>query len=397
LPKVIKYVDEFGNPIIQPGWNLLSLAVRPTNSYWKVFFPNAINVPIVFNNQSYQQQEYVKPGFGYFLKYPKQIVDLQFKGTFVSRVTRATGDPVRLYEGWNTIGALSAPMSITYLELDPFLPSDPPEISETFKKDIYGYQTNRGYKPVSEFRPGLGYWIYVNKGAFLNLVHPDFAKTRVVDVVDEKSSILRSSSKLVLRDNAMNEGTVYLADNSQLDLSAFQLPPLPPYEMFDMRFVDNTYLDNSNSNMISLQGVEYPLSISIENPEYNYTFIDPLTGNVFGEINKGSNSNVVINGTSANSIKIIKTEVGVEEYGLSNYPNPVQSLSTIKFNLPQAGNVRLALYDAMGNEVKELINTSMTAGEHDFTMNASGLAAGSYICRLTSGSHQVVRTITIVR
>ena len=55
---------------------------------------------------------------------------------------------------------------------------------------------------------------------------------------------------------------------------------------------------------------------------------------------------------------------------LSNYPNPFNSSTTISFTLPEAGDVRLAVYDIRGRLVNRLIDENMDVGTH--TVNWDG-------------------------
>ncbi|HLT47525.1 MAG TPA: T9SS type A sorting domain-containing protein, partial [Rubricoccaceae bacterium] len=48
--------------------------------------------------------------------------------------------------------------------------------------------------------------------------------------------------------------------------------------------------------------------------------------------------------------------------------------------------VRLAVYDVLGREVAVLADGHRDAGTHRATLDASGLAAGTYVYRLTVGN-----------
>ncbi|HYE57793.1 MAG TPA: S8 family serine peptidase, partial [Rhodothermales bacterium] len=67
------------------------------------------------------------------------------------------------------------------------------------------------------------------------------------------------------------------------------------------------------------------------------------------------------------------------------FPNPARTGATLRFSLPEATRVRLAVYDAMGREVARLADGEQAAGTHTFTLDASTLAAGTYVSRLEAG------------
>jgi aminopeptidase N len=77
-----------------------------------------------------------------------------------------------------------------------------------------------------------------------------------------------------------------------------------------------------------------------------------------------------------------------------NYPNPFNPVTSIRYNLPARGFVRLVVFDLLGSQVAVLEEGGREAGEHIVALDASGLASGVYVCRLTAGGS--VRTIRML-
>lgn len=72
-----------------------------------------------------------------------------------------------------------------------------------------------------------------------------------------------------------------------------------------------------------------------------------------------------------------------------NYPNPFNPSTTIKFSLPVSSNVKLEVYNLLGEVVKEVINSNLPAGIHNFSWNAdnnnnSSVTSGIYFYRLVA-------------
>jgi uncharacterized protein (DUF362 family) len=88
---------------------------------------------------------------------------------------------------------------------------------------------------------------------------------------------------------------------------------------------------------------------------------------------------------------LIHQNVAGRSLMLENYPNPVISGATIKFELPQASNTTIDIYDMGGRHVMNLINENLNAGIHQVSWSASRkgtkLPAGMYICTLKSVSY----------
>ena len=70
-----------------------------------------------------------------------------------------------------------------------------------------------------------------------------------------------------------------------------------------------------------------------------------------------------------------------------NYPNPFNPATTIRFQLPQAEQVTLRVFDVLGREVATLLEDAlMGAGEHTVQFDAAWLTSGLYLYRLEAGA-----------
>lgn len=80
-----------------------------------------------------------------------------------------------------------------------------------------------------------------------------------------------------------------------------------------------------------------------------------------------------------------------------NYPNPFNPSTSISFSIPQSGNVKLSVYNLLGQEVKTLINRNMEAGSHSVDFQAKDLFSGIYIYRLEHNGMTLTRKMTLVK
>lgn len=81
-----------------------------------------------------------------------------------------------------------------------------------------------------------------------------------------------------------------------------------------------------------------------------------------------------------------------------NFPNPFNPSTTIRFGLKTESSVNLMIYDILGREVAILIdNARMKPGEYDVTFDASSLASGTYIYKLTAGSVTVSKKMSLLK
>ncbi len=92
---------------------------------------------------------------------------------------------------------------------------------------------------------------------------------------------------------------------------------------------------------------------------------------------------------------LIQTTSGIpKEFKLyNNYPNPFNPTTNISFDIPKESNVKLTIFNLLGEEVSVPVNRKMEAGKYSYLWNASNISSGLYIYRIEainiSGEHFV--------
>jgi len=86
------------------------------------------------------------------------------------------------------------------------------------------------------------------------------------------------------------------------------------------------------------------------------------------------------------------------KYSLSDaYPNPFNPETTLSFNLPEASQVSLTIYNLYGQIVAALHNGMTPAGYHTFTWNAEGMSSGVYFYHLQAGEFNAVKKCILMK
>lgn len=80
-----------------------------------------------------------------------------------------------------------------------------------------------------------------------------------------------------------------------------------------------------------------------------------------------------------------------------NYPNPFNPSTEIQFALDTAGEARLEVFDMLGRRVLVLLDEELASGHHVVRFDASEVASGLYIYRLTSGNQTQSRTMAVLK
>ena len=92
------------------------------------------------------------------------------------------------------------------------------------------------------------------------------------------------------------------------------------------------------------------------------------------------------------------TENTPVDYKLSqNYPNPFNPTTKISFSLPKSGFVSLKVYDILGKEVANLVNSNMNVGSYSYEFNASNLTSGIYFYKLESNGFMETKKMMLIK
>ncbi len=159
-----------------------------------------------------------------------------------------------------------------------------------------------------------------------------------------------------------------------------------------------------NGNSIILPSGTYAINSSTLVIDNNYNIINAnqlAAGQqvvVWALSNAPSNNTALqiqsktVNATSVNEVSNVIRSFVLEQ----NYPNPFNPSTTITFSINADQFVTLKVFNAIGEEVKTLINGKLATGVHKVNFDAQGLSSGFYIYRLeSSGSVQAKKMILL--
>jgi hypothetical protein len=128
----------------------------------------------------------------------------------------------------------------------------------------------------------------------------------------------------------------------------------------------------------------------------SYSFVDDNPG--FGVV-KYRLKQIDFNGTYSYS-NIIEVDVSSPvEFNLAqNYPNPFNPTTTIRYTIAKAANVSLVVYNVLGEEILTLVNNQFTEpGVYNVVFDATNLASGTYIYRLTADDFVMTKKMVLTK
>ena len=130
---------------------------------------------------------------------------------------------------------------------------------------------------------------------------------------------------------------------------------------------------------------------------YDYTFKDSDWNHTANFCIKGLTIKASPSDTHFNDNRI------PDSYSLAqNYPNPFNSTTTIYYTVPTAAEVKIKVYNLIGEEIKTLLNQEQSAGKNSIDWdgtNQSGRAvsSGVYFYRLEAGDKIITKKMTFLR
>jgi aminopeptidase N len=82
---------------------------------------------------------------------------------------------------------------------------------------------------------------------------------------------------------------------------------------------------------------------------------------------------------------------------VGNYPNPFNSSTVIKLELPEAGQVRIDIFDILGKQIQTLYDGYMNAGHSEVVWNGDKVSSGVYLYKVISGDRTATRRMIMVK
>jgi hypothetical protein len=347
------------------GWNLLGLPREVEDASFSVLFPNADEGSLYsFDGGTYQEEMELTAGDGYWLRFSDEGASAIIGFPF-SEIT------VSLDEGWNMIAGISHPGFVF----------DPDNI--IVPGTLYGYDAETSYTYSETLEPGAGYWVCTSASGDITINDGNLSRQENSEFVNR----LEGANTLEFIDTEDRTRTLYFyADIPDAERLSYSLPPVPPEGAFDIRF-SGGWRYTGETGMVEIRAVTYPMTI-----QYNASVTPPRMQWVLEAgpdvwILEGETGEVTID-SPVDGLMLKMESMVPEEFSLKqNYPNPFNPVTTIMYQLPVESQVRLVIYNVLGQEVKTLVNRIQSHGWYEVNwdgMSGDGTPAGSglYIYRI---------------
>jgi len=230
---------------------------------------------------------------------------------------------------------------------------------------------------------------------------------KILDVSDPSNPVLAGDfnrSFMNITVIGVKDTIAYLANGAEgvIIVNIADLQNIVPVNELNFDFsvdwltvVDDYLCCKARLDGIYLYGLEDPVNpyfIEYYRPPYNIGEILEKDGYFI----LNDHSSIIILQPASTGIEQI-AEIPMQFSLAPNYPNPFNATTTISYNLPQASEVTLDIYDVLGRKVHTLRNGYQSAGPQSAVWNADGFSSGVYFYRLTAGELQRFEKMVLLK
>ena len=354
-----------------PDWNLVGLPMNVEDPFHLSVYPDALEGTLYSFDGNYVQENDFITGTGYWLRFPDGGTAIISGSTIHSLIISMMND-------WNLISGISSSVPATSIQ-------DPEGIL------LPGtlYEFDGSYIQAETLEPGKGYWIR-SAGPGEIIISDDIRAKRLPFI-----SKMDGANTISFNDQTLYFG-VTVPDNERL---SYSVPPKPPSGVFDARF-QGDWIYCEDSGKIELTGQAEPLSISF-NIANKTTWV--LINIESDEEYDLSGSGELIIAEVLNGFSLRKNSVLPHSYALhQNFPNPFNPVTSLRYDLPEQSFVTLTIYDLIGREIAQLVNTTQEAGFRSVQWDATDsfgkpVSAGIYLYKITTGEFVQSKKMVLVK
>ncbi|MCE1190021.1 MAG: Omp28-related outer membrane protein [Ignavibacteria bacterium] len=354
------------NVTTKQGWNMISVPVTPATPAIATLFPGATSQFYAFNG-AYTVVQNGVAGQGFWARFDAV-------NTYPVLGTPIATSSLPVASGWNLIGPYDKAVTVSAVTSTP---------AGIVNSVFYGY--DNGYNTATTLTPGQAYWVRTTQSGQLNF-----------NTTVEKSTPIAEKApagmQIIFTDNSGKTSVLYLSEEKN-SLQRYELPPLPPSGIFDIRFGSDRYIESAAIQQnVRLQGVQFPVHVKVTGGDAQ---LSDNVGSFRASMKNGEE--VVLTNPAMTTLAINGVSAAVTFSLNQNYPNPFNPSTSISYTVPANGLVILKVYDVLGRESAMLVNTVQNAGRYTVSFNASSLPSGTYFYELRAGGATQIKKMMLIK
>lgn len=215
-------------------------------------------------------------------------------------------------------------------------------------------------------------------------------------------------------------------DNFDRALGEEYMPPFPPGNIFDIRFrildsisgiYETSLVDFRKGDSKTNAEITYPIyfQTTSEQMALNCSIPEGLTVHIMSEYLDvriyakitSDKDNSISFWKENNIIKLIVKYSGttdfenefekIDQTELSIYPNPANSSAKINLNLQENDEIKLTLFNSIGEIVSTIYSGFLIKGVHEFSIDSGGLTSGVYFVTMNNSIKRITKKVVLLK
>jgi PKD repeat protein len=370
--KIDYYYSRTLTSSVNSGWNIVSVPVRAPDMTYSTLFPGVASQAFIYNN-GYVPITTLSNGAGYWMKFNNA-------NNYLITGYKYQPENMNVSSGWNLIGPFDTNIPVSSIV------SNPAGIVNSY---YFGY--GGSYAIADTLKVGKGYWIRTSASGYLY--------KGVMDNIQSQPAAnpLEQFAELRLASGDDEQASLFLGMANELT-SDYTLPPVPPSGIFDVRFGTDKFVEELGRNhVLKINSASGETRLTVHNTKgAKFRIKDGIDGSILNkELIEGTE---IVIPANLGTLLLETTGIVPLTYELSqNYPNPFNPVTTIKYQMPKDGIVKISVYDVLGKEVKTLVNSFRQAGAYKVKLDAADLASGVYFYRMTAGRFADLKKLIVLK
>jgi hypothetical protein len=290
---------------------------------------------------------------------------------------------INLSEGWNLFSGMSSSISSDIVYGNDIVQGG----------TIYGLDVV--YYNAETIEPGMGYWVRTTEDGEITINSDLSAKQGLfVNRMDDANSIYFTNENY-------STNLYFGVEVPEEELLSYSLPPKFPQMDFDIRFTGNMkyVLDSGEIEVLNhseMLTIKYDIKIDV-GEHMNWVLTSESGKNYIlensGDITVPSSERFILKRESVIPINFTLRQ---------NFPNPFNPITTFRYDLPSDAFVTLSIYDMLGREVTQLVNTFQQAGFKSIQWDATNrygkqVSAGVYLYQIEAGDFVQAKKMVLLK
>ena len=184
---------------------------------------------------------------------------------------------------------------------------------------------------------------------------------------------------------------------------SYRLPPLPPSGAFDVRFKGDTKITTEHKAEIEVMSPYKSLNISydliLNSGAHHQWVLTSTNGEEY--LLEGTGGEITVPSSERFTLEL-KATLPTTFTLHQNFPNPFNPITTLRYDLPSDALVTLSIYDMLGREITQLVNTTQEAGFKSVQWDATDsmgrpVSAGVYLYQIQAGEFVQTKKMVLLK